>query len=59
VGGECGEECHRFFLFWGKFHTIWKKKNVTKLSHFEEENHEVAINYLDNTVSWRLPQTNF
>jgi len=32
VGGECGEECHRFFGGGGvEFHTIWKKK-VTKLS---------------------------
>ncbi len=48
------------FLFWGKKISHYLgKKNVTKLSHFEEENREVAINYLDNTVSWRLPQTNF
>jgi hypothetical protein len=46
------------FFFWGKFYTIWEK-NVTKLSHVEEENCEVAINYLDTMVSWRLPQTNF
>jgi hypothetical protein len=50
VGGECGEECHRFFIL-GEISHYLEEKKVTKLSHFEEENCEVAINYLYNTVS--------